>query len=342
MVNATCLPLAETVVDSHPFGDGAKRERVYQGNHFSLFKYQTISSPSCSVPMCVVYALVNKPYILDLSPKKSFLRPLIEQGISVYLIEWDDPGETMINPTLDDYINYDIHRAVEWLKKEHNVPSVNLLGICQGGTFSLMYAALYPHNVKNLITLVTPIEFKKEDNLFSQMSQYWSPSTIRETWKSIPGNFMNTGFLNLKPFELMIGKYLGLPKILNEPKKRDLFMRMEKWIFDSPKQSTVAWQKFIEECYQKNNLVKAKTYLGNKVIDLSKIECPILNIAAEKDHLVPLSASQAIERVTSSQDYTFATYPTGHIGMFVSSLVRKKVAPQIVKWLLERCDENAL
>lgn len=199
-----------------------------------------------------------------------------------------------------------------------------------------MYSALHPENIQNLVTIVTPADFQKTENIFSHMAQYWDTSAVTDAWKSIPGDFMNMGFLQLKPFELMIGKYIGIEKVMNDPNKKDMFMRMEKWIFDSPNQSGVAWKKFIHHCYQENNLVKKKFPIGKRFVELTNIKCPILNIAAEKDHLVPNSATKAIETYTDSNDYTYASYPTGHIGIFISSLARKKIGPQIAKWLSER------
>lgn len=151
MATATCIP-KETQKDTHPFGDGAKREKVYEGNHCSLYKYYTKHESPCMIPVCISYALVNKTYILDLSPAKSFIRPLIENGLILYMLEWDDPGKTLINPTIDEYIDDDIHGAIEYIKKTHNIPKVNLLGICQGEHF-LLCIVLYIQKIYKTLSL---------------------------------------------------------------------------------------------------------------------------------------------------------------------------------------------
>ena len=208
-----------------------------------------------------------------------------------------------------------------------------MLGICQGGTFSLMYTALHQKLVKNLITMVTPLDFSAGCNLFTHLSKYYETDKISETFNALPGDLMNMGFLQLKPFELLVGKYSDLSQIFEDPEKSDMFLRMEKWIFDSPAQSGPAWHKFIRDCYQKNSLIKNEMELGEEKIILSNITCPILNITAEKDHLVPLEASKAIEKAISSTDYTYLNFNTGHIGIFVSGMSNQKIAPEIAKWI---------
>lgn len=323
----------------HPFGDGAPREEVYRRGQMTLYRYQPKNEDAPSIPVCVCYALVNKPYMLDLSPKRSFIRSLIEQGLTVYLIEWDNPSETLSTPSLEDYIQRYLGGAVKWICRAHSCSKINLMGICQGGTFSLIYTALNPERVKNLVTIVTPVDFHAGDNLLSHFAKHWETKTVQKTWSYVPADFMNAGFLQLKPFELMIGKYLGAVRIINKEEQKDLFMRMEKWVFDSPEQSARCWEEFIRECYQNNHLVQNKMTLGGKVISLSKINCPVLNLTAEKDHMVPGPASFAIEEAISSKDYQHSSFPVGHIGIFVGGVTQKKVGPKIGQWLEARNKE---
>jgi polyhydroxyalkanoate synthase len=157
-----------------------------------------------------------------------------------------------------------------------------------------------------------------------------------DTLGNIPGDFMNLGFLMLKPFQLMMDKYVGLVESARDEAIIKNFLRMEKWIFDSPDQTGEAFRKFLNELYKKNSLIKGELEIGSRKADLKKIDMPLLNIYAEQDHLVPPSSSIPLKDFVSSKDVTTKGFPVGHIGMYVSSKARKDLAPTIADWLLER------
>ncbi|BBM85421.1 class III poly(R)-hydroxyalkanoic acid synthase subunit PhaC [Candidatus Uabimicrobium amorphum] len=319
----------------HPFADHAQKEMVFQNTHITLFKY-TPQTVKCDTPVCISYALVNKTYVLDLSPKNSFIRSLLKEGLIVYLIVWHDPAKTMCNVTLEDYVCRNLNICVDKVRQLHDIPQINLLGICQGGTFSLMYTSLFGEKIKNLILMVTPVDFHSSENLFTHMAKTWDTKKIAGGFPLLTGDFMNMGFLQLKPCELLINKYVGAVQFLNDEHKREFFLRMEKWIFDSPAQAGNTWSEFIEKCYQKNALVNDTFVLGGNKVSLSNIKCPVLNLTAAKDHLVPNECSTPLKNVISSTDYTYESFSTGHIGILVGRIVAKKVAPTIGEWLQKR------
>lgn len=157
-----------------------------------------------------------------------------------------------------------------------------------------------------------------------------------DTLGNIPGDFMNLGFLMLKPFQLMMDKYIGLVEGAKDEAIIKNFLRMEKWIFDSPDQAGEAFRKFLNELFKKNNLIKGKLEIGGRLVDLKKIDMPLLNIYAEQDHLVPPSSSKPLGKLVSSKDVTTKGFPVGHIGMYVSSKAKEELAPTIAEWVLER------
>jgi len=154
---------------------------------------------------------------------------------------------------------------------------------------------------------------------------------------NIPGDFMNLGFLMLKPFQLMIDKYIGLVESAEDPTAVQNFLRMEKWIFDSPDQAGETLRKFVNELYKENRLIKGQLEIGGRKVDLKRIDMPLLNIYAEQDHLVPPSSSKPLGELVSSSDVTTRSFPVGHIGMYVSSKSQRELAPAIAGWVIERC-----
>jgi polyhydroxyalkanoate synthase len=315
--------------------DRAERQMEYDSEFATLYHYTPQQVKPGAAPLLIVYALVNKTYMLDLTPKRSFIRSLLNQGLDVYLLDWKDPAKLARKPTLENYVFDGIQRGVEYLCQKGQAEGINLLSICQGGTLSLMYTSLFPQRIKNLVTVVTPVDFQAGNSLFAHISKHSNVANIADYYGAISGDTMNSGFLQLKPFDLMIGKYLALLELCDSPEKIDNFMRMEKWIYDSPAQSGPAWAKFLTECYQKNSLIKGTFQLGGRPIELSQIRCPILNVTAEHDHLVPEAGSTALKAVVGSTDYAHRKYPVGHIGMFVSGIMPSRIVPEIAAWLRE-------
>jgi polyhydroxyalkanoate synthase len=314
------------------------RQEVYREDKLVLYRYQPLEGVEQQpVPLLIVYALVNRPYMTDIQEDRSTVRGLLNTGQDVYLIDWGYPDHADRSLTLDDYINGYIDRCVDHIREAHGLDAINILGICQGGSFSLCYAALHQEKVRNLITMVTPVDFQTPDNLLSNWVQHLDVDLTVDTMGNIPGELLNWTFLSLKPFSLTGQKYVNLVDMLDDPKKIRNFLRMEKWIFDSPDQAGEAFRQFIKDFYQKNGLLEGGIEIGGKEIRLADVTCPILNIYAMQDHLVPPDSSKALAGRTGTEDYTELAFPGGHIGIYVSGKAQKEVTPSIGKWLNERC-----
>jgi polyhydroxyalkanoate synthase len=318
------------------------KEEIYREDNVVLYRYTPMVERPFPIPVLIVYALVNRPYMVDLQEDRSLVRNLLRLGIDVYLIDWGYPSRGDCWLTLDDYINGYLNNCVDAVRGRHGLDRINLLGICQGGTFSLCYTALYQEKVKNLITMVAPVDFQVKDGLLnlwvgcSPGSPGMDVDLLVNALGNIPGEFMNFGFLLMKPFELGLRKYLDLIEILDDDKKLLNFLRMEKWIFDSPDQAGEAYRQFMKDFYQGNKLIKGEVKIGGKPVDLREVRVPVLNVYAEQDHLVPPASSVALVRYIGSADYTVKAFPVGHIGMYVSGKVQQDLPPTIANWLKER------
>jgi polyhydroxyalkanoate synthase subunit PhaC len=310
---------------------------VYTEDKLVLYRYDTPEGVNPgAVPLLIVYALVNRPYMTDIQEDRSTIKGLLATGQDVYLIDWGYPDQADRAITLDDYINGYIDSCVEHLREELGVEKVNLLGICQGGAFSLMYASMHPEKVNNLVTMVTPVDFKTPGNMLSAWIQNVDVDLAVDTMGNIPGELLNWTFLSLKPFSLTGQKYINMVDVLDDPDKVKNFLRMEKWIFDSPDQAGETFRQFTKDFYQRNGFINGGVMLGDREVDLKNVTCPVLNIYALQDHLVPPDASKALKGLVGSQDYTELAFPGGHIGIYVSGKAQKEVTPAIGKWLNER------
>jgi polyhydroxyalkanoate synthase subunit PhaC len=333
---------AETLAGIEEIDVGtAPKELVYEENKLKLYHYEQKGKVTCKVPVLIVYALVNRQYMLDLQPDRSIIRNLLGHGMDLYIIDWGYPTKADMYLTLDDYIDGYLNNCVDFVRKTSKNAKINLMGICQGGTFSAIYASLYPEKVKNLVTLVAPFDFSTNDALLFRWAKHMNGDSLADAFRVIPGDFLNAGFLMLMPFTLNIRKYVDLLAILEDKDKLLNFLRMEKWIFDSPGQAGECLRQFIKDCYQGNKLVKGELRVGDKVVNLRNVTMPLLNIYATADHLVPPAATKPLNDLVGTADKTLYDFKGGHIGVFVGSKSQKELAPAISQWLHERAGDEA-
>jgi polyhydroxyalkanoate synthase subunit PhaC len=311
------------------------RSCVYTEGKIQLFRYTALARPLKIPPVLICYAMVNRPYMLDLQPDRSFIRELLSSGVDVYLIDWGYPDGADRFTALDEYICGSLGRCVQIILDQHGLEALSLLGVCQGGTMSLCYAAWQPERVANLIAMVTPVDFKTPENLLAKWVEHIDVDLLTRSG-NVAGEFLNLVYLSLMPFRLTHQKYVDL---LLKPADRahlEYFMRMEKWIFDSPDQPARAFREFVVWFYQENRLIRGELQLGGRPVLLQNITQPVLNIYAQSDHIVPPSASVPLGAHVRSEEYREMPVPVGHIGMYVSSKAQKTVPAAITQWLLER------
>ena len=314
----------------------SEKEVELEIDNIKLYHYKQRKRKKCPIPVLIVYALVNRYYMMDIQKNKSFIQKLLDSGLDVYIIDWGYPTRADRYLTMENYIDEYINSCVDFIRNKYKLEKINLLGVCQGGTFSVIYSALYPEKIKNLITMVTPIDFDTKDGLLNIWAKYIDVDELVDAFGNVSGDFMNIGYLMLKPFQLNFQKYYNFIK--NSETEEDIkeFLRMEKWIFDSPDQAGEAFRKFIKDLYQENKLVKGTFELGGRKVNLKNIKMPILTIFAEQDHLVPPASTKPLNNLVSSTDKTMISFKGGHIGIYVSSRSQKELAPAVAKWIFER------
>jgi len=313
-------------------------EVVYEEDRVKLKYYKPDTEPRLKHPFLIVYAQINRETMLDLQPGKSVVETFLRAGLDFYMIDWGYPTRKDRYLTLDDNINGYMDNIVDFILEKHNISSLHLMGICQGGTFSVVYTALHPEKIKNLVTTVTPTNFDTDANPLTIWARSLNPDELVETYGNIPGDIMNLGFLLLNPARLMIDKYVGFLENVNNFDFVENFVRMERWIFDSPDLSAETFREFITNFYKKNLLIKNELEVGGKKVDLKKITMPVLNIYAKYDHLVPPAMCDQFIGKIGSKDKEDLCLDTGHIGIYVSSKTQKEFGPKIIRWLLERDD----
>ena len=286
-------------------------------------------------PVLIVYALINRYIMLDLEPGRSFVQNLLNEGLDVYLIDWGYPTGADRYLNMDDYINYYMDSAVEWIRSETNVKQINLMGVCMGGTFSVIYTALHREKVKNLITLATPVEFDIDDAGLFLWAKEFDPDKVVESFGNLPGDLANFLYLLVVPVAT-IDKYIQFLDSVDNPKFVSTFLRMEKWIFDSPDMAGEVFREWIRDLLQQNLLIKNQLVIAGQKVDMRDIKCPVLNVYGQKDYLSPPSSAKPLANAVGSEDAFTLEVDTGHVGIFVGSKSYKTIIPKIVEWIRAR------
>lgn len=318
----------------------APKDAVYAEDKLVLHRYRPVDGVPAKdrirTPLLISYALVNRPYMMDLQPDRSLIRGLLQRGVDVWLIDWGYPDGSDRFLTFDDYVSGYLARCVDVVRDASGHDRINLLGVCQGGTLSLCYAALHRDRLRNLVTMVTPVDFQTPKNLLTKWTKHVDLDALVATTGNVPGEMLNALFLGLQPFRLTSQKYVDLLDHIEDPKALENFLRMEKWIFDSPDQPGEMFRQFMQWFVKENRLLNNTLELGGRPVRLKDIRIPLLNIYASQDHLVPPDASMPLAKLTGSRDYSSYEFPGGHIGIYVSGAAQREVPSRIAKWLKER------
>jgi polyhydroxyalkanoate synthase len=318
-------------------------EVVYEEDRLKLLHYPTETPPQVRTPLVFVYALVNRPYILDLLPGKSVVEHFQRAGFDTYLIDWGVPTHADRHLTLDDYVNGYLLNVVDHVIERTGAPQVSILGYCMGGTMSAMFSALHIEKVKNLILLAAGIDFATRDGL---LNIWTDPKTLDvdalvDAYGNCPAGFLQGSFLMLKPIANFIAKPIGLLERADDDRFVDEYFAMETWLNDNIPIAGEVYREFVKYLYQQNRLVKNQLPVGRRIVDLKRITCPVLNIMATEDDLVPCAQSEPFNDLVGSRDRKSLKLAAGHIGLAVGSRAQRELWPKAVEWLAERSDRTA-
>lgn len=316
-------------------------EVVYEEDRLKLLHYKSDAEPRYKTPLVFVYALVNRPYILDLKKGRSVVANFVAHGFDTYLVDWGVPTPADRHLTLDDYINGYMVNVMDYLSERTGVHSLNVLGYCMGGTMSAMFTALHPDRVKNLTLLAAPIDFASKDGLLNLWTgaENFDVDRFVDAFGNCPPEFLQATFLLLRPVGNFIEKPLNFYENMHNDKFLEDFLTTESWLNDNIPVPGEVYREFVKYLYQQNLLTQNRMPVGKHIVNLQNISCPVLNIMAGKDDLVPCSQGMPFTDLVGSKDRkTILLDGSGHIGLAIGGRAQKEVWPQACDWLSKRSD----
>jgi polyhydroxyalkanoate synthase len=311
--------------------------QVWQENKWRLLRYEARPQGlAYKTPILLVPSLINRHYVLDLKPGKSFAEYLVAQGHDVYIIDWGTPGPEDRYLTFDEVCDGYLARALRVACKTSGSPKAHLLGYCLGGTLTAIHAAAHPARVASLMTLAAPISFGDGGLLAA-----WTRSgkldvrALVEATGNVPWPLMQASFHMLRP-TMNLAKGVHLIDQAWDDEFLDGFLALETWSNDNVSFPGACYVRYIEELYQQDALVKGEFALSGKPVKLSDIACPVLSVVFSQDNIVPLASAAPLVEQVSSVDKFQMTLSGGHVGAVVSRKASQKLWPHLSTWWAQR------
>jgi polyhydroxyalkanoate synthase len=312
---------------------------IHDSGKHRLLRYRRETPATWSEPVLFCYALVNRPYILDLQPEKSIVRQYLQSGFDVYMIDWGVPARDDHRLTLEHYVCY-LQDSVDRVLQASGCERLHLLGYCMGGTLSVLLAALHPTAFRTLSLLAAPIDFAVGDSLLGLWTHraQFDVDAFVDMHGNCPAWFLQLCFQNLKPIENVVQKNLALLESLEDPGFLASYFAVELWVNDNIPVAGETFRTFVKELYQQNRLVRGELRLGGERVDLGRIECPLLLLTAKNDHLVPPASTEGLRPHVRSRDVESVTIDAGHVGLVIGGKAQRSLWPDATRWLGERSE----
>jgi polyhydroxyalkanoate synthase len=316
---------------------------VFQVDKVTLSRYEPLAKKTLNAPPVLIsYGMFGRQTMIDLQEDRSLVRNLLEAGLDVYVLDWGNPTRADQFINLDDMIDGQLRECVEYLVDASGGP-ITMFGICEGGTFAASLAALEPQLFAGLSLTITPIDFVGDPDNFWRGEGFlnrWVGNMSSEdidamvdTYGNLPGEMSGAMFSSLTTMNSMTKYSMGLQRLQGDRDATLNFLRMEKWIADRPDHPGAAAKDWFNKMYRENQLVKGEFEVMGRKVDLAKIECPVLNIYALQDHIVPVSCSKPLGNFLPKEKYREIGFPGGHVGVFVSRKAQGVVAGGFVDWV---------
>lgn len=310
---------------------------VHAENKWKLLRYRPrAAGVRYATPVLLVPSLINRHYVLDLMPGKSFVEYLVSEGHEVYIIDWGTPGDEDRYLTFDDVCDRYLGRAARIAARASKRGKVHLLGYCMGGTLTAIHAAVRPGPIATLATLAAPISFADGGLLATwTRAKHFDVGAVVSAMGNVPWQLMQSAFHMLRP-TLALSKATHVLDRASDDEFLDGFIALETWGSDNVSFPGETYRRYVEELYRADALAKGTFSLSGHPVRLEAIRCPTLAVTFEHDNIVPWqSAALLVERVGTS-DRERIHLSGGHVGAVVSRKAAQGLWPKISGWWAAR------
>jgi polyhydroxyalkanoate synthase subunit PhaC len=287
---------------------------IFQNELFQLIQYEATTETVLKRPLLVVPPWINKFYILDLNPDKSFIKWAVSQGHTVFVISWVNPDERLAHKTFEDYMREGIFEALNAVCEATGEENVNSLGYCVGGTMLAVslasMAASGEERIRSATFLTTQVDFKHAGDLkvFSDEEQIRNIERQMKAKGYLDSSKMATIFNLLRSNDLIWPYIVNVYQKGKEPLPFDLLF----WNSDSTRMPAANHSFYLRHCYLQNDLAEGRMEIGGERLSLKKIDIPIYDLAAREDHIAPAKSVFTGARLFGGK-VRFVLAGSGHI-----------------------------
>jgi len=262
---------------------------IYQNELIQLIQYEPATEKVLRTPLLIVPPWINKFYILDLRPEKSFVKWCVDQGVTVFMISWVNPDKNLGTKTWEDYMKQGPLAAMDAIEKATGEMKVHTLGYCVGGTMLATTLAWLAEKRRVRVTsatfLAAQVDFTHAGDLLVFVDEHQISALERDMQESgvLEGAKMAMAFNMLRSNDLVwsyvVSNYLkGQP-----PAAFDLL----HWNSDATRMPASNHSYYLRNCYLENRLSAGTMALDDILLDLSKVKVPVYNLATREDHIAP-------------------------------------------------------
>ena len=317
------------------------KDVVWEHGRTQLWHYRNESPGGIrhSPPLLIVFSMVSRSYILDLSPGNSFIEQLLDAGFDVYMVDWGEPDERDAGNGLEDYVDDYIPAAIDRVRELSGADEVNLFGYCFGGDLSLLHAAHHPDSpLRSLSVLATPVDFRHMGPLADIFAVGGlDVDSVVDRNGNVPPQVVVQGFRSLTP-TAEVTRYVTLWERLWNDEYVASYQAMTGWSDDHVPFPGRAARQTVRMLVRENGMVNDRLTVGGDRVHLSDIRVPFLTVRGERDHIVPTAATAPLIDLVGSPDKHELALPAGHMGLVVGRTAARTTVPQIIDFLRRRSE----
>lgn len=306
---------------------------VLENEHFRLLHYE--SKGSVKTPVLVVSSLVGKYYILDLTPERSYVAHLLENGYDVFVIDWTT-NEQSEKLGLADYAVRFLTGIVERACEISGSDRISLLGYSMGGLLSLIFTALRGERVANLLLLTTPVDFAGPHVINRWIDEkYFDLDRVLDLYGNVAAETVSWSLQMVKPVSSLT-RGVNLLQYAGDREDFAALLALEIWLHDAAPLPAALFRTIIKKLYRQNALVEKRLKVGGRRVDLSKIACPVLNVVGTHDQVAVPESSEILLELLGSSDKRTLALEYGHLTIAVGHGAKRDFWKKSVEWLDER------
>jgi polyhydroxyalkanoate synthase len=313
------------------------KETIYERGTLQLYHYLPVTDEVYRIPLIIVMATTNKGFLFDMMPGQSMVEFLLKNGFDVYMIDWDPPVMREKGLSLADYTHDFLPTCVEKVQEDSGVEDINIMGYCQGGVLSLIYAATHADGpLKNLVCLTTPVN-NHEMGLFKIWAneEYMDLDNMVETLGIIPAEFITNSFEMLRPAQRAAGQLRLWDQLWNDDFVKS-YRAFQRWGDETLPLPGEYHRDCTKELMWGNKLFKGELEIRGDSANLANIEIPIFTVMAEHDHIAPFKSTKPLLDLVSSKDKSELVLKGGHVSLIAGPSAVKRMWPRVNEWLGER------